>query len=98
MLQCLQAVAQAHRAVGQPQAAGIEPKALLGLAQRVVHPPDLEAEGTRLRQPVARGDRDIPLDEPGGHPGQQVGHLAAEVFDGLLGRLHLRRREYEPGY
>jgi hypothetical protein len=90
-------LAQAVWGAQQAHAAGVEPDAVLRLAERVVHPLDLAAQRAPAPEPVIDVLRDRPVAHAGGHLVQQVGHGAAEIQDGLGGRLHPRRGQDEPG-
>jgi hypothetical protein len=98
-LQRVNAVPQASRRVGEPEPPGIQPDAFLGLAERLVHPLDLAAQFPGPLQPLGRA---LWLGRFGegqavGHLAEQVGHLAAQLPDSILGRLHPQRGEDQAG-
>ena len=95
-LQRVDAVAQARGrvgVVGVAEPAGVQPDALLGLAQRVVHPLDLAAQGAGAVQPLGRAARVGLLGQAVRHLAEQVAHLAGQLADRVLGGLHPQRRE-----
>ncbi len=96
-LQRVDALAQARGRVAEPQPPGVQPDALLGLGQGVVHPLDLAAQRPGPVQPLRRAPRVGHLGQPVRHLGEQVGHLAAQVADRVLGGLHPQRSEHQAG-
>jgi hypothetical protein len=98
-LQRVNAVPQASRGVGEPEPPGIQPDAFLGLAERLVHPLDFAAQRPGPFQPLGRALRLGRFGEGQavGHLGEQVGHLAAQLPDGVLGRLQPQRGEDQAG-
>ena len=96
-LQRVNALAQACGRVTEPQPPGVQPDALLGLGQRVVHPLDLAAQRPGPVQPFRRAPRVGHLGQPVRHLGEQVGHLTAQVADRVLGGLHPQRSEHQAG-
>jgi hypothetical protein len=96
-LQRVHAVAQPGGRVAGPEPPGVQPDALLGLGQRVVHPLDLAAQRPGPVQPLRRAPRVGRLGQAVRHLAEQVGHLAAQVADRVLGGLHPKRREHQAG-
>jgi alkanesulfonate monooxygenase SsuD/methylene tetrahydromethanopterin reductase-like flavin-dependent oxidoreductase (luciferase family) len=96
-LQRVDAVPQASRRVDEPEPAGVQPDAFLGLPERVVYPLDLAAQRPGALQPLGSTLRVGPLGQPVRHLAEQVGHLPAEVADRFLGRLDAQRGEEQPG-
>jgi hypothetical protein len=96
-LQRVDAVAQPHSWVAEPEPAGVQPDALLGLGQRVVHPLDLAAQRPGPVQPLRRAPRVGHLGQPVRHLGEQVGHLAAQFAERVLGGLHPQRSQHQAG-
>ena len=96
-LQRVHAVAQPDGRVTEPEPPGVQPDALLGLGQRVIHPLDLAAQRPGPVQPLRRAPRVGHLGQPVRHLAEQVGHLAAQVPDGLLGGLDPQRSEHQAG-
>ena len=92
-LQRVDSVAQAGGRVAVPESAGIQPDALLGLGERVVHPLDLAAQRPGAVQPLRRAARVGLGGQAVGHLAEQVGHLAGQVADRVLGGLYPQRRE-----
>ena len=66
-------------------------------AQRVVYPLDLAAQRPGPVQPLRRAPRIRRNGQALGHLPEQVGHLAAQLADRLLGRLHPYRGEHQAG-
>jgi hypothetical protein len=97
-LQRVDAIAQSGGRVAEPEPAGVQPDALLGLGQRVVHPLDLAAQRPGPVQPLHRAPRVGRLGQAVRHLAEQVGHLAAQVADRLLGGLHPQRGEHQAGH
>ena len=96
-LQRVDALAQARGRVTEPQPPRVQPDALLGLGQRVVHPLDLATQRPGAVQPLRRAPRVGHLGQPVRHLGEQVGHLAAQFADRVLGGLHPQRSEQQAG-
>jgi hypothetical protein len=99
-LQRVDAVAQARGrvgVVGVAEPARVQPDALLGLAQRLVHPLDLTAQRPGTAQPFGRAAQVGLGGQPVGHLAEQVAHLAAQVADRVLCGLDSQRREEQAG-
>ena len=96
-LQRVDAVAQSGGRVAGPEPPRVQPDALLGLGQRVVHPLDLAAQRPGPVQPLRRTPRVGHLGQPVRHLAEQIGHLAAQFAERVLGGLHSQRSEHQAG-
>jgi hypothetical protein len=96
-LQRVNAVAQPGSRVAGPEPPRVQPDALLGLGQRVIHPLDFAAQRPGPVQPLRRAPRVGHIGQPVRHLAKQIRHLAAQFAERVLGGLHPQRSQHQAG-